>query len=284
MLLTPLMAAALLLTAAVADAQSLRGSRASLHRQKNQARAHDFTFIKSAAQVRRFVAAGILVRVGGNSDYELSGVSHSYARPATKLFIERLSAQLRAACAERLTVTSLTRPLTEQPSNASALSVHPTGMAVDLRVPASRRCRAWLERVLVSLEDANVLEATRERRPRHYHVAVFPTSYERYLASRKTPRRAYVGRKGDSLPATARANGVTVEARRAENGRVGDPIMADQTIRVASHARGTYRVKPGDSLASIARRFGTTVAALRQANGLGGDRIVAGQILLVTSR
>jgi hypothetical protein len=36
--------------------------------------------------------------------------------------------------------------------------------------------------VLLSLEDKVVLDVTRERNPAHYHVAVFPRQYERYVA------------------------------------------------------------------------------------------------------
>ena len=91
---------------------------------------------------------------------------------------------LKAATGERLVITSLTRPLSRQPENASALSVHPAGMAVDLRIPASKWNRAWLEQTLLSLEDKAVLDVTREHHPPHYHVAVFPVQYEQYVASR----------------------------------------------------------------------------------------------------
>ena len=100
-----------------------------------------------------------------------------------KTFIERLSDQYRDACGERLVVTSLTRPITRQPPNASAISVHPTGMAVDLRRSDSSGCRQWLETVLLDLEGKGVLEATREQYPPHYHVAVFPNPYLQYVAS-----------------------------------------------------------------------------------------------------
>jgi LysM repeat protein len=197
-----------------------------------------------------------------------------------KLFIERLSSQFRAACGEKLIVTSLTRPESEQPYNASDQSVHPRGMAVDLRVPGSSRCRGWLEDVLLSLEDGNVLDATRERNPPHYHVAVFPDPYERYVASlQRNPQ--YVVQKGDSLTGIARAMGTTVPALRAENGIQGDLIRPGEPLRIPGGTVETYRVKPGDSLAAIARLFQTTIDALTAANDLRGDLILAGQILVV---
>src|SRR5690606_40092741 len=89
----------------------------------------------------------------------------------------------QAACGEKLVVTSLVRPTTRQPRNAADRSVHPTGMAMDLRRSNKASCRRWLERVLLQLEARGVLEATRENRPPHYHVALFPRPYVQYVAA-----------------------------------------------------------------------------------------------------
>src|SRR4051812_21959726 len=166
-------------------AQSLLGSHESLLRQNQEAREHDFTYLRTSADVRDFAQQGLLVRLPGNADYELADdeVSFPYARPEVKTFVERLSNQYREACGERLVVTSLTRPITRQPPNASTISVHPTGMAIDLRRSDSSGCRQWLETVLLDLEGKGVLEATREQYPPHYHVAVFPNPYLQYVAS-----------------------------------------------------------------------------------------------------
>jgi hypothetical protein len=218
-----------------AEAQSLRGSRSSVNRQERQAQAHDFTFMETSTRVQRFVDAGLIVQVRGNGNYGLHDVSYPYARPAVKVFIERLSAQFRAGCGETLTVTSLTRPLSEQPSNASDQSVHPTGMALDLRIPRTSRCREWLNSVLLSLEAKGVLEATRERNPAHYHVAIFPNLYEAYVASLESgPREEgeYVVRRGDSLWEIARRIGTSVGAIVAANGLNGDRIFAGQVLRL----------------------------------------------------
>lgn len=182
LILRALACVAVILAAGDAAAQSLRGSRASLDWQNREARNHDFTYVGEPRQVTRFVSAGLLVPVEGNEDYSLDGVSFEVARPEVKLFIERLSSQYRDACGARLIVTSLTRPLSLQPPNASRRSVHPTGMALDLRRPATRSCRTWLEATLLSLEKKKVLDATRERRPPHYHVAIFPDEYLAYVA------------------------------------------------------------------------------------------------------
>ena len=185
-----------------ADAQSLRGSRASVRRMHRYATAHQLHFHRTSRGIRSAGAEGRLVRLRATRDVALHDVSHPYARPATALFLERLAAQYRAACGERLVVTSGTRPLSVRLPNGSARSVHPTGMAVDVRRPRGQ-CLVWLRRTLLSLERQGVLDATEERRPPHFHVAVFAAPYRRYLA-----------RRGVSVSARPRA----ARARRASSG------------------------------------------------------------------
>lgn len=231
----------------LAGAQSLRGSQAAMREQHAQALKHDFTFLSNSSHVRRFVDLGLLVPLRSNGDYTVhSGVSFKYARPAVRTFVERLAGQYRRACGEPLVVTSLTRPQSRQPRNASNLSVHPTGMAVDLRRSTSPACRSWLERVLLDLENASVLEATRERRPPHYHVALYPEQYSRYVQR--------------------------LESARAVRLAAGE--LADR--QVARH-----KVRNGDSLWGIARSYGTTVDRLKSANNLRNSRIYPGQLLEV---
>lgn len=169
--------------AASAIAGELDGSRKAVNKAHMVARRDDFTFLRSAAHVREFVKAERLETVRSSKDVLLANVSFPYVRPAVKAFIERLGEQYRAATGERLVVTSLTRPISRQPRNASRLSVHPVGIAVDLRIPKNKAHRKWLEQTLLALEDQVVLDVTKERSPAHYHVAVFPREYERYVAS-----------------------------------------------------------------------------------------------------
>jgi len=142
------------------------------------------------------------------------------------------------------------RPLTYQKTlpNGSDRSVHPTGMAVDLRsagLPTA--CRRWLESVLLDLEGKGVLEATKERAPAHYHVVVFPKPYASYVDAQIRGAQSLL-RMVSATPPTG--------------------VMA-------------YSVRRGDSLWTIARQYGTTVAQLKAANSLGGSRIYAGQVLEV---
>jgi nucleoid-associated protein YgaU len=220
--------------------QALRGSEASVTRAYVRAEDHGFTFLQTSQQVQSFVEAGYLVRVRSRPDFVLHDVSFPYGRPEVKLFIERLGAQHRMACGEELVVTSLTRPLSEQPRNASIFSVHPTGMAVDFRTSLNSVCRRWLESTLLYLEGMGVLEATRERYPSHFHVAVFPKPYADYvskLASAGSEDRVlavsrYMVRDGDSLWAIARRHGTTVPKLTAANDLRGSRIYAGQLLTV----------------------------------------------------
>lgn len=245
-------------TGSDAAAQSLSGGPRAMEAQNRRARVYDYTFLTSPAHVKRFVNLGLLVELKGNGDYRLDDeVSFPYARPEVKLFIERLGRQYRAACGEQLVVTSLTRPLNRQPSNSSSLSVHPTGMAVDLRRSIKRACRRWIEDVFLHLEGIGTLEATYERRPPHYHVAVYTREYARYVASRRAAERVA-------------AEAGVVEARAAAQGGGS-----------SSPAIVRYQVRSGDTLWAIARAYGTTVRRLKSANNLGGSRIYTGQLLEV---
>jgi hypothetical protein len=161
---------------------TLKGSPSSMLRQNDLAKTEGYTFLKTAADVEALIEKGELVILPGNADYEVTrGVSWPYAHPEVRLFIERLAEQYREATGEKLVVTSVTRPVSDQPRNAHKLSVHPAGIAVDLRISQKASSRQWLESVLLSLERQGLLDVTRERYPPHYHVAIFPEPYRKHV-------------------------------------------------------------------------------------------------------
>lgn len=179
-----LLAACLLAGPVIASAEvgvTLSGSRASMLRQNRIAKEESFSFLRTPKQVRDHVEDGYLVPLDGNADYRVIA-GHPVARPVVRSFVERLSSKYAAACGEPLVVTSLTRPSGRQPRNASPLSVHPAGMAVDLRVSRDAHCRAWLSAELLEMETLGLIDATLERSPPHYHVAVFPAEFGAYDA------------------------------------------------------------------------------------------------------
>src|SRR5688500_5432851 len=212
----------------------------------------------------RLVSSGVLVPVQGKRNYVLHGVSFEVARPEVKLFIERLGSQYRRACGEALVVTSLTRPTSLQPVNASRRSVHPTGMAIDLRRSSNARCRRWLESTLIALEQRHILEATLERNPPHYHVALFPAEYLAYVGASRTPSASRL------KPTSA------VVARALEPEELPRPTG---TVSARHHT-----VQPHETMWSISRQYGMTVADLRAANGLTSNDIKIGQVLSTAVR
>jgi hypothetical protein len=255
--------AALALGAAPAAAQSLRGSRSSVDRMYNHARSSDLAFYRTGTSVRGAARDGELVRMSGNDDYRLAGVTYPYVLASTRTFVQRLGAQYRQVCGERLVVTSGIRPTSFRLANSADRSVHPTGMAIDIRKPHGGRCLEWLRETLVYLESQGVIEATEERRPPHFHVAVFPSPYRRYIGSGAGEART--ASRGSSSPSSSRSS-------------------SRSPSRSAQASRTTYRVRSGDSLWGIARRHDTTVDRLRAANDMRTNRIVAGQVLIIPTR
>lgn len=234
-----LVAATLLaLTAARVSASevkiTLRGSHASMERQNRIARDEMFAFLRTNRDVARFADAGMLVPVPGNQDYVVLA-EWPYARPVVRDFVALLAREYREACGEQLVVTSLTRPTTRQPGNASPLSVHPAGMAADLRVSGRTQCVKWLGAELLRLEAASLLDATREYHPPHFHVAVFPEAFNGYLADRAADsvQIAAVGRDSSALLQSVAAispavlTTASVQSHQANSGWTPATLLGD---------------------------------------------------------
>jgi hypothetical protein len=222
-------------------AADFTGTPAKMARQHEIAVEESYSFLRTAADVKRLAASGALVPVTTNADLTLSGVSFPFARPEVRSFAEYFAARYHEATGERLVVTSLTRPEVAQPRNAHPLSVHPAGMAVDLRVPAGSAQRAWFDRALADLQRQGAIEVTREHTPPHYHIAVY--------AERWTPFAA----RQDSITAAAARTGLAAQSAAAA---VARPRTAPET--------------PGGSLPgfllSMAALAGVAVPTLRVVN------------------
>ena len=295
---------------------SLQPTRAGLIRQSLGAREADYSFLQNDQQVHDFVRKGLLLPMRGNADYHIDDdVRFAAARPEVKVFVERLAKQYRDSCGEKLVVTSLVRPRSRQPWNSDPLSVHPTGMAVDLRISSASSCRRWLEDTLLELEGKGLVEAARERVIPHYHIVVFP-AYERHLEKNgiELPKAggfvlASTGAAGPlglpSLLATAStgvlpagltpvSNSATPAVQRASNQSSATTAKKPTTTRrtsasksKSSSSRATtrrYKVRRGDNLWTIARRHGVSVAAIKRANSRVASRIKPGQVLAIPAR
>jgi len=153
--------------------QELRGSPESVEKMYEFAQSNRMPFYLTPTNVRDAVAQQKLVPLTGDATYEINRmVGFSYATPEASQFVKAFAPLYLAACGTPLMVTSAARPMSKQPRNANKHSVHPTGIAVDLRRPAAGPCLTWLRGALAELENKGIIEATEERRPAHLHVAV----------------------------------------------------------------------------------------------------------------
>src|SRR5207302_7777956 len=109
------------------------------------------------------VKDGEYVPLRGGASFGLKGVAMPYVLPATRDFVVQLASKYRRACHAPMVVTSAIRPTTlqRQLPNGVAKSVHPTGMAVDLRAPAGA-CRPWLRDELLAESRRGTVDATEE--------------------------------------------------------------------------------------------------------------------------
>lgn len=222
----------------LARAQSLLVSGASMDLQNRQASIHGFGYARTPEDLAAMVQAGALVRLDGNGDYFLKEVSFAFARPEVRDFVERLAGRYQQACGEQLVVTSLIRPRTRQPRHASKNSVHPTGMALDLRRSWDRKCRSWLEVTLLTLEANGILDAMLEWSPPHYHIALFPRQYRRLGVDLLDLGMAthYQVSRGDTLFKIARRHNTDVYSVKQINNLRSDRIYPGQVLRLPTAA------------------------------------------------
>src|SRR5690606_41529434 len=116
-------------------------------------------------------------------------------------------------------------------------------------------CRKWLESTLLSLERRRVLEVTRERRPPHYHVALFSAAYLSYVEGLTgETKEALLG----SPPGRTTAESDVIRTAASASARTVAPAPDPEP--------STYVVRRGDTLWRIARPHDTTPTALRRAN------------------
>ena len=190
-----LCAASFVAAAAPASAQSLRGSHSSVNLMYRRAVRGGLDFYETSSQVKRAVVRGELVALRSNGNYVVSNVKAPYVRPQTRSFVANLAVDYRRVCGVPMVVTSATRPMSRRLVNGSSLSVHPTGMAIDLRKP-SGKCLVWLRRTLLAAERRGTIEATEERRPPHFHIAVMPARYEKTSIAAARPPASSRSRGG----------------------------------------------------------------------------------------
>jgi LysM repeat protein len=237
------------------EPESLHGSRASVEKMYDFAQRYHYPFYLTPTNVDLAVAAGRLVPLTGDSTYELTrGVGFSYSTREAKQFVTAFAPQYLYACGMPLTVTSAARPLSRQPHNANPHSVHPTGIAVDIRRPPPGPCLDWVRDALARLESEGIVEATEEHHPIHLHVAVLAPPGSRVTLPNLTQGMVAAVR----VPLTPV---VVATANPASGGAV-----ANGEVSLLPSGLRQYVVRQGDTLYDIARRASVSVQALAEAN------------------
>jgi LysM repeat protein len=238
--------------------ESLRGSKASVEKMYDFAQSHGYPFYLTPYTLDEAIAKGKLVPLTGDENYELTrGVGFSYSTVEAREFITQFAPQYLAACGAPLTVTSAARPTSRQPRNANPHSVHPTGIAVDIRRPYPGPCLTWVRGALAELESRGFVEATEEHHPVHLHIAVLRAPGARFRLPDLT-NGVVVARRPVAPDSPAAANSVSASS----NGEVSLTAAAAD-----SEAKGrVYYVRQGDTLWDVAQKTGLTVNALAEAN------------------
>jgi hypothetical protein len=235
------------------EPESLHGSKASVEKMYDFAQRNRFPFYLTPSTLDDAIAKGKLVPLTGDQNYELTrGVGFSYATIEAREFITQFAPQYLAACGVPLTVTSAARPMSRQPRNANPHSVHPTGIAVDIRRPYPGPCLTWVRGALAELEAQGFVEATEEHHPVHLHLAVLRAPGARFTLPDLT-HGVVVARQPAApvTPVVAAANGEVSLAAAAPD----------------SDVRGrVYLVRQGDTLWEVAQKVGVSVKALAEAN------------------
>ncbi|HTM67701.1 MAG TPA: DUF5715 family protein [Candidatus Binatia bacterium] len=192
-----------------AYASILRGSRGALAGENAVGDRYGLTRIRDVDELRRFIAAGLLVPVASTDAYELdptlgeedpdNAALYAHARPWTRAFLDDVLAEGHRLHGDRYKITSLVRTQAYQRTlrrhNAAAAtgrtrderSSHLTGSTVDIRsTELSPAGIEWLRTRLAALERAGAIRATEERYNGCFHIMVTP-DFER-LAHPAPPR------------------------------------------------------------------------------------------------
>ena len=187
------------ITAQASSRTLLKASSNSQVIQNKRADRDDLSRMKNVSMVRRFIRAGLLVRVPSRTRHYYTRyipAKYSYLRPWSKLFLDRLSSQYYARFKKKLRVTSTVRTIALQNSirkrnrNAASpygpkRSSHLTGATLDIsKAGMTSREIAWMRNVLHSVKKKGYLYAVEEFQQPTFHIMIYK-NYPKYVASLK---------------------------------------------------------------------------------------------------
>lgn len=147
------------------------GCQTTSEQQFQYALKQNLTPVTTAAEYADRIARGQFVRLEG--PHLLVLAKRPYALPSTVAFMMELSAAYHATGCGQVIVKDAVRLVSERPPNGSIHSVHPSGMAVDIRVRYIKpACADWLRMYVRQKEAVGAVDATHELHPEHLHIVV----------------------------------------------------------------------------------------------------------------
>lgn len=154
-----------------AEVSLVGGCQTSSLQQHSYALKQNLTFVTSAAEYQTLIAQGHFVRLKGPHLQVLA--KRPYALPSTVSFMQEMSAAYQATGCGQVVVKDAVRLMSERPPNGSWYSVHPAGMAIDIRIRyIAPECADWLRMYVRQKEAAGAVDGTHELHPEHLHIVV----------------------------------------------------------------------------------------------------------------
>ncbi len=127
--------------------------------------------ITTDADYQARISSGYFIRL--ESPFMEVHARRPYALPSTVVFVAELAREYYNAGCGLLVVKDALRLTSERPSNGSLYSVHPAGMAVDIRTKyIPTECADWLRTYINQKEAEGKVDGTQEWKPEHLHVVV----------------------------------------------------------------------------------------------------------------
>ncbi len=162
---------------------SLVGGEVSSSEQQYRYAEQSGAVIITSDNFDELVRSGGLVKLEGPNIRLMSTRVIQYVIPSTRDFVLQLAYEFgQQGCGELVVNDALRVAGNRMPSAASSFSVHPRGMAVDIRVNGiGERCETWMNTYLLQNEAEGKVDATREhwkvvrgqRVPNpHFHLVV----------------------------------------------------------------------------------------------------------------
>ncbi len=183
----------------------LKGSHDSLLKQNAEINRLQLVRIQNDEELQSLVARDQLVALPQTNFVRIDPrleESRRYCRPWTRLFVEDLGQAYYKEFRQPIQVNSAVRTVEQQerlarynhnaaPADGETASSHLAGLTVDIaKRGMTRKQRAFVEKYLVNMRNAGLVEAVEERRQACFHVMVS----DRYTAWRESDKVASASR------------------------------------------------------------------------------------------